>query len=183
MTAWLDDPAQQVSGSSAGFESMNIDWGDGSNSGGLGGNDYVTVDAATLPAEDMSHNYDKPGTYTMTAMSQYTEPEQSGGFWMYSSPRIIVVTEVTPTLTVSADTTATVTGDTYVLTPTYVDPTNDHPALNWTITWGDGTSDYYGPQELGGLQFSHVYNTASTSGTAYQPVVSGQRKRCRAPIP
>jgi len=52
----------------------------------------------------------------------------------------VSVTDVTPSVSVTGDTAATVTGDTYSLVPTFSDPGSGDTPRRWTVAWGDGTS-------------------------------------------
>jgi hypothetical protein len=132
--------------------------------------DYNTNLTGTTAGNQFTsdHAYSQPGTYTATVWANYSEDSSSRYAFTETE---IDVEAVTPTLTVLGDTTATVTGDTYSLAATYTDPLGDHGFQNWSVSWGDGSSDYYDSEDSDPV-FTHVYTTASTSGQEYTPEVS-----------
>ena len=79
----------------------------------------------------------------------------------------VVVADVTPTVSVRGNTTATVVGDAYTLLPAFTDAGSGDTPRQWTVAWGDGSSSaYFG--DIGNV--SHVYTSANaTSGTVYSP--------------
>jgi hypothetical protein len=153
LTATFTDPVTDADGPPS-----YIAWGDG------------TIDSAGS-SKTFEHAYAEAGTYTITAGAYYNETYTGSAVYVEQP---ITVTEVTPALTVSGDTTATVTGDTYALSTTYTDTMGDHSPQNWTIAWGDGTSDYYYAGSDSDPVFTHIYTTASTSGQQYTPEVTVQ---------
>jgi hypothetical protein len=162
-TATFTDPAQGSTRSSQGAYEWKVYWGDGSVEalGEEPGQPPVISYAPT-------HSYAEPGSYEQTFVAYYLEDITESVVYKTVG---VSVAEVTPTLTMSGNTTATVTGDTYIIAPTYTDSVGDHPPRNWTVTWGDGTSEEYDNAGTPAA-FSHVYQTASTSGSTYHPTLS-----------
>ena len=140
--------------------SWAIAWGDGTAL-----DDYMDPTLST--SFSPSHDYLEPGTYKVTVGAAYMDGSDSlhsSYHYQMTTQLTQVVTEATPTLSATGDTTATVVGDTYTLVPTFTDRGQDVPQ-KWTLAWGDGTpaETIYGDPS----SFTHVYATASTSGSTY----------------
>jgi len=162
LSASFSDSDQVPYGYPAGANYV-IAWGDGDVTGGPG---Y----SASL---SMTHVYAEAGSYTITVGAEYQDgstPVYAPSYsYSTSQQAAVTVADVTPNVTITGDTTATVTGDTYTLTPTFSDPGSGDIPKKWTIAWGDGASQVYFGTPVG---FKHVYTTASTSGTVYSPSAS-----------
>jgi hypothetical protein len=113
-----------------------------------------------------SHEYTLPGNYTVAMYAIYDDSSSPPVYptWIALATHTIAVGDITPSLSISGDTTAAVTGYTYTLSRTFKDPGNNHTPSEWTISWGDGTSTVYSGNPS---TFTHVYTTASTTGTTY----------------
>jgi hypothetical protein len=163
-SATFSDPAQGSTRSLQGAGSVYVYWGDGSQ-------DVEAQSPGDLPllTAGFSHIYAEPGTYQATFVAGYSENGTESVVYDMESANIV---QNVPTLTVTGDTTATVTGDDYILIPTYTDIVGDHRTHDWTINWGDGVIKTY--EDVGGTpaEFDHTYETAATSGTTYSPVLS-----------
>jgi hypothetical protein len=148
------DFTADFSGGDAGAQVWVISWGDGSVLS------YDMIGSQTTHVV-IDHEYTAAGTYHVEADALYTEA--SYDCEAVETDSVSVAPGATPTLNVSGNTTATVTGDTYTLAYSWTSFFDDFVA-QWTIDWGDGKSTVYrdGPGE-----FHHVYSTASTSGTNY----------------
>jgi hypothetical protein len=165
LTASFSDPNQGPDDSERVANSWAIFWGDGTYS-----------EQFRLATCQPTHSYTAAGEFTMTVVADYVE-EDSSQNWdvtgVYEAQTLVPI-EIdvsTPAITAVGDTTATVTGDTYSLSLGFTNAlAPSHPPLYWQVAWGDGVTDIYReqlPQDA-----THVYATASTSGTSYSPAVT-----------
>jgi len=166
LNATFSDPVQVSNGFPAGAQ-WTVCWGDGSLSG-------AGSLSSPVPSISLPHVYAEAGTYQATIGAEYedgSDPNDLTAIYEVKAVRTVIVNEVTPTLTVSSNGTATVTGDAYALMPTFTDPGSHDMPQKTTISWGDGaTQIFFGPGVPATL--THLYTTASTSGTVYSPGVS-----------
>ena len=160
-TAIFTDPVQVPNGFTAGAF-WTVCWGDG-----------VVDGPTTYPLEStfpLAHSYAEAGTYTMTIGATYEDGSDPNHVtYDYEATQVTAVTisEVTPHISASGDTTATVTGDKYSLYPSFHDSGSADIPRKWTVTWGDGQAQLFYGGPVGGT-VTHIY--ASAGG--YTPSLS-----------
>jgi len=126
-----------------------VDYGDGSG-----------VQALTLTGKifALSHVYADNGSYTVTV----TITDDDTG--THADTVTVTVDNVPPTIALTGDATVN-EGSTYTLTLGGITDPGDDTVTEWTVHWGDGTSDTY----TSGGDVTHVYADDDPPGTAFDP--------------
>ncbi len=128
-----------------------FNWGDGSPT--------TTVSGASPQAP--SHNYDVPGTYSVTV--SVTDATGVAG----TATKSITITDVAPTVTIGALPSPVYQGSSAAYSASAASPSNAAMAAGFTylFSWGDGTSNTTIAATAGngtGVSAPHTYATAGT---------------------
>ena len=102
----------------------------------------------------------RPGTYAVTYGVGYNEVQDGDavGCVISSEPYNVTVAEATPALSAERGPTTLTAGDEYTLAPTYTDTVGDHVVSDFSVDWGDGTTNVY--EEYIPAELTHTYNSA-----------------------
>lgn len=121
-------------------DEWTVSWGDGAS------------DAYNADPGSFDHTYTEAGSYTIAAVAVADDST-------YSTSLIVNVSEATATFSVSGNESTVSEGESYTVSPTFVDPGGDAPT-SYTIAWGDGQNSSGAAAPGGG--FTHEYHTAGT---------------------
>lgn len=126
-----------------------INWGDGATS---------TAAPGDLSA---THVYTRPGAYTVTAFTR-----SDAGLVAADITLSVSVTDVAPTLFAAGSTTVD-QGARYSLQLSAGGVGRNGP-VTWTVNWGDGTTEVFGPVTGPTLEVEHVYS--ASAGVTSNPI-------------
>lgn len=163
LTASFSDSNQGTDPNAQGASGWSVWWGDGGGGGG------EIAGPSALPSYADDSVYTRAGTYVVTVQAYYVEGDVDTGHYV-SATQQVVVTPAAPTITATSDIPALVTGAEYSLSLSSTASLYGQGVNRWSVAWGDNTSTVY--RESLPNPVTHIYTTASTTGTTYSPTVT-----------